>query len=57
MGPKRGKKGAPAAGSEKEEVKQGEKLTEVDKEWFQIQIRALEEKLERRNEKMRSDFG
>ena len=29
-----------------------EKLTEVDKEWFNIQIRALEEKLQRRNDKM-----
>ena len=30
-----------------------ERLTEVDKEWFQIQIKALEEKLQRRNDKMR----
>lgn len=30
-----------------------EKLTEVDKEWFQIQIRSLEDKLQRRNEKMK----
>ena len=36
---------------EEEEVKveeQKDKLLEVDKEWFQIQIRSLEEKLEQR---------
>ena len=37
----------------KNEESQREKITEVDKEWFQIQIKSLEEKLERRNEKMR----
>ncbi len=29
-----------------------EKVTEVDREWFQIQIKALEEKLQRRTDKM-----
>ena len=29
-----------------------EKVTEVDKEWFNIQIRALEEKLQRRTDKL-----
>ena len=54
MGPKKGKKGGaggpPAQG---EEAKQGEKVSEVDKEWFGIQIKSLEEKLDRRNEKLR----
>ena len=31
----------------------GEKMNEVDKEWFGIQIKSLEEKLDRRNEKLR----
>ena len=55
-GGKKGKKGA-GTGSEvdkDEENMQKDKLTEVDKEWFNIQIRTLEDKLERRNEKMRS---
>ena len=37
-----------------EENQQKDRLTEVDKEWFNIQIRTLEDKLERRNEKMRN---
>ena len=54
MGPKKKGKGA-AGGSptQGEEVKAGEKISEVDKEWFGIQIKSLEEKLERRNEKLR----
>ena len=54
MGPKKKGKGA-AGGSptQGEEVKTGEKISEVDKEWFGIQIKSLEEKLERRNEKLR----
>ena len=31
-----------------------DKLLEVDKEWFQIQIRSLEEKLERRNDRAKN---
>ena len=30
-----------------------EKISEVDKEWFQIQIKSLEDKLLRRNERLR----
>ena len=55
-GGKKGKKGA-GSGSEAdkdEEGQQKDRLTEVDKEWFNIQIRTLEDKLERRNEKMRN---
>ena len=55
-GGKKGKKGA-GSGSEAdkdEENQQKDRLTEVDKEWFNIQIRTLEDKLERRNEKMRN---
>ena len=55
-GGKKGKKGA-GSGSEAdkdEENAQKDKLTEVDKEWFNIQIRTLEDKLDRRNEKMRN---
>ncbi len=50
---KKGKKAAlgdPKAG---EEVNK-DKLLEVDKEWFQIQIRSLEEKLERRNDRAKN---
>ena len=36
-----------------EDVKVGEKISEVDKEWFGIQIKSLEEKLDRRNAKLR----
>ena len=62
MGPKKkgkgsgdgaGKKGGTEAEKE-EENQQKDRLTEVDKEWFNIQIRTLEDKLERRNEKMRN---
>ena len=62
MGPKKkgkgsadgaGKKGGSDADKE-EENQQKDRLTEVDKEWFNIQIRTLEDKLERRNEKMRN---
>ena len=55
-GGKKGKKGT-GSGSEAdkdEENQQKDRLTEVDKEWFNIQIRTLEDKLERRNEKMRN---
>jgi hypothetical protein len=31
-----------------------EKISEVDKEWFQIQIKSLDEKLARRMEKLRN---
>ena len=53
MGPK--KKGKTGAGSptQGEEAKVGEKISEVDKEWYGIQIKSLEEKLDRRNEKLR----
>jgi hypothetical protein len=47
---KRGKKG----GGDAKNEEQKDKLLEVDKEWFQIQIRSLEEKLERRNERARN---
>ena len=61
MGPKKGKKGGAGGGpGEGEEAKQGEKISEVDKEWFGIQMKSLEEKLDRRNEKLRwvnSTFG
>ena len=54
MGPKKGKKGgAGGSGGQGEEVVAGEKMNEVDKEWFGIQIKSLEEKLDRRNEKLR----
>ena len=52
MGPKKGKKGA-ATPTQGEEAKAGEKISEVDKEWFGIQIKSLEEKLDRRNQKLR----
>ena len=55
-GGKKGKKGA-GSGSDAEkdeEAQLKDRLTEVDKEWFNIQIRTLEDKLERRNEKMRN---
>ena len=54
MGPKKKGKGSavsPTQGGE--EAKAGEKISEVDKEWFGIQIKSLEEKLDRRNEKLR----
>ena len=55
MGPKKGKKGgAGGGGGQGEEAVAGEKMNEVDKEWFGIQIKSLEEKLDRRNEKLRS---
>ena len=55
MGPKKGKKGgAGGGGGQGEEAVAGEKMSEVDKEWFGIQIKSLEEKLDRRNEKLRS---
>ena len=55
MGPKKGKKGgAGGGGGGGEEAVAGEKMNEVDKEWFGIQIKSLEEKLDRRNEKLRS---
>ena len=51
MGPKKkggkGKKGAEGD----EEAAQKDKLLEVDKEWYQIQIKSLEEKLDRRNDR------
>ena len=54
MGPKKGKKGgAGGSGGQGEEAVAGEKMSEVDKEWFGIQIKSLEEKLDRRNEKLR----
>ena len=51
--PKKGaaKKAVKKVAREEEEGKveeQKDKLLEVDKEWFQIQIRSLEEKLEQR---------
>ena len=48
---KKGKKGADGEGKTEE---QKDKLLEVDKEWFQIQIRSLEEKLERRNDRAKA---
>ena len=57
MGPK--KKGKGSAGSPTQagdEGKVGEKISEVDKEWFGIQIKSLEEKLDRRNEKLRFEI-
>ena len=54
MGPKKkgkGSAGSPTQGGD--EGKVGEKISEVDKEWFGIQIKSLEEKLDRRNEKLR----
>ena len=40
MGPKKNKKGGP--GSPREETKGGgEKMTELDKEWYLIQIKSL----------------
>ena len=51
MGPK--KKGGNGSPNQGEEAKAGENITEVDKEWFGIQIKSLEEKLDRRNEKLR----
>jgi hypothetical protein len=55
-GGKKGKKGTGSGseGDKDEENAQKDRLTEVDKEWFNIQIRTLEDKLERRNEKMRN---
>ena len=53
-GSKKGKKGAGSDSEKDEESAQKDRLTEVDKEWFNIQIRTLEDKLERRNEKMRN---
>ena len=54
MGPKKkggkGKKGAEGD----EEAAQKDKLLEVDKEWYQIQIKSLEEKLDRRNDRART---
>ena len=54
MGPKKkggkGKKGAEGD----EEAAQKDKLLEVDKEWYQIQIKSLEEKLDRRNDRARA---
>ena len=47
MGPKKGKKGgAGGGGGQGEEAVAGEKMSEVDKEWFGIQIKSLEEKLD-----------
>lgn len=49
----KGKKGRDDDGKRGEDQQgRGEKVSEVDKEWFQIQIRSLEEKLSRRNDKM-----
>ena len=31
-----------------------EKVSEVEKEWFQIQLKALEEKLQKKTEKMKA---
>lgn len=31
-----------------------EKISEVEKEWFQIQLKALEEKLQKKTEKMKA---
>ena len=55
MAPK-SKKGKGKKGKEGEEEgdELKEKLLEVDKEWFQIQIKSLEEKLDRRNDKARN---
>lgn len=50
---KKGKKSLrDTGGNADSEEQQKDKLTEVDKEWYQIQIRTLEEKLDRRNERM-----
>ena len=53
MGPKKKGKGGSGSPTQGEEVKAGEKISEGDKEWFGIQIKSLEEKLDRRNEKLR----
>lgn len=47
-------KGKKAAQGEQKAEEQKDKLLEVDKEWFQIQIRSLEEKLERRNDRAKN---
>ena len=49
---KKGKKGEAEESDKDEEGQQKDRLTEVDKEWYNIQIRTLEDKLDRRNEKM-----
>ena len=48
------KKGKKAQSGEQKSEEQKDKLLEVDKEWFQIQIRSLEEKLERRNDRAKN---
>ena len=50
----KGKKGKKGQEVKEGEAEQKDKLLEVDKEWYQIQIRSLEEKLERRNDKARA---
>lgn len=50
----KGKKGKKAAQGEQKAEEQKDKLLEVDKEWFQIQIRSLEEKLDRRNDRAKN---
>ena len=52
--PKKSNKGKKGAGGEQKTEEQKDKLLEVDKEWFQIQIKSLEEKLDRRNERARN---
>ena len=48
-----GKKGKKGEADKDEEQQKGDKVSEVDKEWYQIQMRSLEEKLDRRNERMK----
>ena len=50
----KGKKGKKGQEVKEGEAEQKDKLLEVDKEWYQIQIRSLEEKLERPNDKARA---
>ena len=48
------KKGKAKVKTEEQTGEQKDKLLEVDKEWFQVQIRSLEEKLERRNDRAKN---
>ena len=48
------KKGKAKVKTEEQSGEQKDKLLEVDKEWFQVQIRSLEEKLERRNDRAKN---
>ena len=51
---KNGKKGSDDAPGGKGYDESKEKISEVEKEWFQIQLKALEEKLQKKTEKMKA---